>query len=45
MAPGKRCRIVVTFTPPQPGPSVDALVIRGNFTNSPSNVALVGTGK
>ncbi len=42
---GKRCRVVLKFTPQTIGTAVDSLIITGNFANSGQPVALVGVGR
>lgn len=44
LAPGKNCRIAVTFTPSQLGSRTGTLTITDNAPNSPQTVALSGTG-
>jgi hypothetical protein len=45
LAPGKFCKIRVTFTPTQVGLRTGAVTITDNAPNSPQQVPLSGTGK
>ncbi|HVN27319.1 MAG TPA: hypothetical protein VMT64_02475, partial [Candidatus Binataceae bacterium] len=45
IAPGKACRIAITFTPPGLGTFADNVIITGDFTNSGALVGLHGTGR
>ncbi len=45
LAPGKSCKIEVTFTPTQIGSRTGTLSVNDNGSNSPQTVALSGTGK
>lgn len=44
LAPGKSCKIKVTFTPTQVGARTGTLTITDNATGSPQTVSLSGTG-
>ncbi len=44
LAPGKTCKVSVTFTPPQLGKATGNLQFSDNAPNSPQSVALLGTG-
>lgn len=45
VAPGKFCKIKVTFTPTQVGVRTGAVTLTDNAGNSPQQVPLTGTGK
>ena len=45
IAPGKVCKIKVTFTPTQIGARTGAVTLTDNAGNSPQQVPLTGTGK
>ena len=44
LAPGKNCKIAVTFTPTQDGTRTGTVTITDNAANSPQSVALSGSG-
>jgi sugar lactone lactonase YvrE len=45
LAPGKSCKVQVTFTPPNTTPQSGELMIFDNVTGSPQTITLTGTGK
>ena len=45
LAPGKSCKVAITFTPPDATPQVGTLMIFDTAPGSPQTVMLSGTGK
>ena len=45
LAPGKSCKVSVTFTPPDTTRQTGSLIIYDNVIGSPQSVSLAGTGK
>jgi hypothetical protein len=45
LAPGKSCKVSVTFTPPDTTLQMGNLIVNDNATGAPQMVPLSGTGK
>jgi hypothetical protein len=45
LAPGKSCKVSVTFTPPDTLPHMGSLTVNDDATGNPQTVSLSGTGK
>jgi hypothetical protein len=45
LAPGKSCKVQVTFTPPDTSPHDGNLIVNDNAMNAPQMIPLSGTGK
>jgi Abnormal spindle-like microcephaly-assoc'd, ASPM-SPD-2-Hydin len=45
LAPGKNCKIEVTFTPTDTSPQMGTLTVNGSASNLPQTIPLDGAGK
>ena len=44
LAPGKSCKVQVTFTPPDTSPQTGNLIVNDDAAGAPQSVPLLGTG-